>query len=124
MANRIAIVDDDSSVRRALRRLIRLEGDEAETFASALELLEAVSQAGFSCLIVDVHLGGMSGLELMDALKERGIRVPVIVITAFDDESMRERASRGGASAYLRKPLDSQVLLDAVHDAVGGARAG
>ncbi len=124
MAHRIAIVDDDSSVRRALRRLICLEGDEVETYGSALELLDAVSCAAFSCLIVDVHLGGMSGLDLMDVLKERGIRLPVIVITAFDDESMRERACKGGASAYLRKPLDAQLLLDAVHNAVAGAQAG
>jgi len=123
MAYRIAIVDDDISVRRALGRLIRSEGDEAETFASALELLDAVSR-GFSCLIVDVHLGGMSGLDLIDALKERGVSVPVIVITAFDDEAMRERACRSGASAYLRKPLDADVLLGAVQKAVGQANAG
>lgn len=115
----VAIVDDDESVRRALYRLLRSDGFSATTCASAHELLEASRRQEFACLIVDVHLGRMSGLELADRLAVEHFRAPIIVITAFDDEATRASAERAGAFAYLRKPVDAKVLLDAVRRATG-----
>ena len=114
----LAVVDDDESVRRALSRLLRCQGYRVEAFASAAELLEIWSVHGFACLVVDIHLGGMSGLDLMDRLPELGCRVPVIIITAHDEDSSQERAARGGASAFLRKPLDAPVLIAEVQRAM------
>jgi len=119
----VAVVDDDESVRRALSRLLRVEHIEVRVFGSAPEFLEAWSEGRFACLILDIHLGGMSGLDLMDHLRERGARVPVIVITAYDSPAEEERALQGGALAFLRKPLDASVLLEKVRLTVG-ARPG
>ena len=117
----VAVIDDDPSVQRALLRLLRVEGFRAGAFSSADEFLDAFPGSGFACLILDIHLGGMSGLDLMERLKELGSRVPVIIITAHDDESAEERAVRGGASAFLRKPVEAQVLFDAIRRAIAGA---
>jgi FixJ family two-component response regulator len=120
----IAVIDDGPSVRRALLRLLRVEGFLAESFSSASEFLKTPIEAPFACLILDIHLGGMSGLDLLDHLKEAGSRVPVVIITAHDDESAEARALHGGASAFLRKPLEAQVLLDAIRQAVAGTPVG
>jgi FixJ family two-component response regulator len=115
----IAVVDDDESIRRALSRLLRVGGFRVEAFASAALLLETLPGRGFACLILDIHLGGMSGLDLMESLSEAGSKTPVIIITASESESAEERATRGGASAFLRKPLDAEVLLAQIRKAVG-----
>ncbi len=115
----IAIVDDDESVRRALHRLLRSEGFAATTFASAFEYMEASRLQEFACLILDIHLGRMSGLELAEYLEGEGRRVPIIIITAFDDAAARDGASRVGVHAYFRKPVNAQLLLDAVRSAMG-----
>jgi len=119
----IAVVDDDESVRRALSRLVRSEGFAATTFASAFEFLEAHRRQVFACLILDVHLGRMSGLDLAEVLAGEEPRIPIIIITAFDEPAAREGANRVGVQGYLRKPVDAEVLMDAVRNAVGNAGA-
>lgn len=114
----ISIVDDDLSVRRALRRLVQSASYAVDTFASAREFLDASPFARPACLVLDLCLGGMSGLELQEQLAVDGAGIPVILITAHDDAATSERVRRSGAAAYLRKPFDGQVLLDAIESAV------
>ena len=114
----ISIVDDDLSVRRALRRLVRSAGYTVETFASAHEFLDSFP-SGTACLVLDIHLEGMSGFELQERMAADPAPIPVIFITAQDDAATRERARQTGASAYLRKPFDEQVLLAAIGRAIG-----
>lgn len=120
----ISVVDDDLSVCRALRRLIRSAGYNVETFASAREFLDSSRAARTACLVLDIHLGEMSGFELQEELVATGAGIPIIFITAFDDAVTRERIARSGATAYLRKPFDEGVLLDAIRTAVGQGNGG
>jgi FixJ family two-component response regulator len=114
----VVVVDDDLSVRRALKRLIGSAGYETRTFASSRELLDAGSADEAACLVLDIHLGRVSGFELLEKLRATGCRVPAVFITAFDDAESRDRATAAGATAFLRKPFDGSVLLDAIADAV------
>jgi FixJ family two-component response regulator len=117
----ISIVDDDHSVRRALRRLVRLAGFPAETFASAEDFLSSASLLRTACLVLDIHLnGGMSGFGLQEQLIVDRVVIPIIFITAHDNVSLRERAEKSGASAYLCKPFSDELLLDAIRGAVDG----
>jgi FixJ family two-component response regulator len=117
----ISIVDDDHSVRRALRRLVRLANFGAETFASAEDFLISPFLERTACLVLDIHLnGGMSGFALQARLIADRVVIPIIFITAHDDVSLRERAEASGAAAYLRKPFNDDVLLDAIRGALGG----
>jgi FixJ family two-component response regulator len=116
----ISIVDDDPSVCRALRRLVQSAGYTVETFASAHEFLDSSPSDRTACLVLDIHLNGMSGLELSEQLAENGTAIPIIFITAHDDALMRERVSRASAAAYLPKPFDELVLLAAIARAVDG----
>jgi FixJ family two-component response regulator len=117
----IAVVDDDESVRRATRRLLRVAGFEVETYSSGTEFLNAVEHSRPSCVIVDLHMPGPSGLEVQWRLTVSGSDIPVIFITAYDDPGARDRALQGGAVSYLRKPFSEEVLLEAIHAAVSGA---
>ena len=110
----IFVIDDDASVRTALARLIASAGHEAETFASAEEFLASNRPSYSDCLVVDIHLGGMSGLELQRELVQADSLAPIIFITAFDSAEVRREAKRAGADAYFRKPFDDQALLDAI----------
>jgi FixJ family two-component response regulator len=114
----VVIVDDDDSVRRALGRLLRSVGLWVEAFATAECFLKA-KQAVPGCLILDVHLPGMSGLDLQKHLDASGRKLPIIFITAYGNEQMREAALRAGAIAFLSKPFDELALLDAVGRAIG-----
>jgi len=115
----VAVVDDDESIRRALYRLLRSDGLAAATFASAHEFLEAHRRQAFACVVLDVYMGRMSGLDLAEHLASEGNSPPIILITAHDDEPIRERAQRVGVTAYLRKPVDATLLLNVVHQATG-----
>jgi FixJ family two-component response regulator len=115
----IAVVDDDASVRRALQRLLRSAGFAVETYATAREFLEAGQWAQTACLVLDIHLPGMSGFELQEHLAVSGAPIPIVFITAHDDTAMRERASRAGAVGYLRKPFDQGMLIEAIGRAIG-----
>jgi FixJ family two-component response regulator len=117
----ISIVDDDHSVRRALRRLVQFAGFTAETFASAEDFLSSASLVRTACLVLDIHLnGGMTGFELQTKLTADGVVIPIIFITAHGDVSTRERAEGSGAAAYLSKPFDGGLLLDAIRGVLDG----
>jgi FixJ family two-component response regulator len=117
----VSIVDDDHSVRRALRRLVQFAGFTAETFATAEDFLSSPSLVRTACLVLDVHLnGGMSGFELQAQLTADRVVIPIIFITAHDDVLTRERIEQSGAAAYLCKPFDEALLLDAIRGVVGG----
>ena len=114
----VLIVDDDLSVRRALQRLIRSAGFSAKTFASGQEFLDSNPQTTSGCVVLDIHLGDMSGAEVQESLAARGVKIPIIVITAHDDAMTRARVESLGVVAYLRKPFNDGVLLDAIRDAM------
>ena len=110
----ICIVDDDDSVRRALKRLIHSAGMDVRTFASADEFITSRPEEKNACLITDVKMSGVTGLELHQKLIDLGSRLPVIYITAFDTEEIRAQAKSAGGVGYFRKPVDDQALLDAI----------
>jgi FixJ family two-component response regulator len=115
----IFIIDDDESVRRALGRLIQSAGLNVETFATAEEFLQYPERPEPGCLILDLHLPGLCGLELQERLKAEGRCVPLVFISGDTDERARARALRAGAVAFLHKPFEEQELLGAVRRAVG-----
>jgi FixJ family two-component response regulator len=115
----VSVIDDDASVRRALRRLLRSVGLTVETFATAEEFLQTPPEPAPDCLVLDVHLPGLGGLELHERLKAEGRYLPVVFITAFGTDQMRELALAAGAIAFLPKPFEEQVLLIAVERALG-----
>jgi FixJ family two-component response regulator len=116
-ANLIAIVDDDESVQSALQDLIEADGLSARCFGSAEEFLESGMQGKAKCLITDIRMPGMSGLELQAKLKSDGCKTPIIFITAHGDARVRIQAMREGAVEFLMKPFDDQVLLNRVRAA-------
>ena len=114
----IAIVDDDESVQSALQDLIEADGLLAKCFGSAEEFLESGLHRKAACLIVDIRMPGMSGLELQARLKTDRVNTPIIFITAHGDTSVRMQAMREGAAEFLVKPFDDQVLLNRVRAAL------
>ena len=110
----ISIVDDDPSIRRALQRLIQSAGYTGETFASAGEFLDSSPLGRTACLVLDIHLGSMSGFDLEEQLAAYRAAIPIIFITARDDAPTRERVGRSGAAGYLPKPFEGQALLDTI----------
>ncbi len=116
--SKVFVVDDDASVRVALGRLIRSAGLEVETFVSAEDLLETWPSDSAGCLILDVQLPGLSGLELQSKLAALGSTVPTIFITAHDDPDARTQALNGGAEEFLEKPFDDEDLLGAINTAL------
>ena len=114
----VAIVDDDASVRVALLGLMRATGLPAKAFASAEEFLQSGADAETSCLVADVRMPGMSGLELQAQLNMRKAGIPVIFITAHGDAAARARALSSGALHFFQKPFDDQELLDAIRSAM------
>lgn len=116
----VAVVDDDEAVRRALARLIRSLGFEAETFACGEDFLASLSARRPDCVVLDLHMPRVTGFDVQARLAEDRAEIPVVVITGHDSPEARSRALKGGASAYLCKPLDEQTLMDAIHGAVIG----
>ena len=110
----MAIVEDDASFRRALSRSLVLRGFRSEVFASAEEFLQHPASRNADCVVLDIHLGGMSGFELQVELAKRPSSPPIIFITAFDEPATRERALEVGAAGYLQKPFDEESLLQAI----------
>jgi FixJ family two-component response regulator len=110
----IAIVDDDPSVRRALHRLVRSAGYTVQTFASGHAFLESMPGQRVACLVLDIHLNGMSGFDLQARLAADGVSIPVIFISAHDDAPTRERIGKSGAAGHLWKPVDERLLLGAI----------
>jgi FixJ family two-component response regulator len=113
----VAVVDDDDSVRSALHGLLRSAGLPAVTFASAEDFLKSGQQHETACLITDIRMPGMSGLELQAKLNAERCRIPTIFITAHGDARMRMQALRAGAVEFLAKPFDDEALLESVRAA-------
>lgn len=114
----VVIVDDDELMRSALHGLMKEAGFRALTFASAEEFLNSGEQGRTACLIADIRMPGMSGLDLQSKLNRDRIRIPIIFITALGDEKMRMQALRAGAVEFLSKPFDDDALLDSVRAAL------
>jgi FixJ family two-component response regulator len=119
----VYIIDDDISVRDALRNLLRSVGLRIETFGSAQEFLASPRSNSPACLVLDVRLPGLSGLDLQRKLIEAKVEIPIIFITAHGDIQMSVRAMKSGAVEFLTKPFRDQDLLDAVQEAIAGDRA-
>ena len=114
----VAIVDDDDLIRSALHGLLRAVGLPARTFASAEEFLDSGQQHDTACLITDIRMPGMSGLELQARLNAEQIRIPTIFITAHGDERLRMMALRAGAVEFFAKPFDNVALVESVRAAL------
>jgi FixJ family two-component response regulator len=119
----VFIVDDDPSIRRVLRQLFASERLAAESFASAQAFLDQYDAARPGCLLLDVRMPGTSGLELQEQLAARGVRLPIIFMTAYADVPMTVRAMKAGAVDFVEKPFNEQRLLEAVHHALDRDRA-
>ena len=115
----VCVVDDDESLRRSVRNLLSSVGFRVETFASAEEFLESTHRANTGCLVLDLRMAGMNGLDLLRHLAAAGSRVPVIILTAHGDEEARRQAFEAGAVVFLGKPFRSEALLGAVRTALG-----
>jgi FixJ family two-component response regulator len=114
----VFVVDDDQAVRESLALLVQSVGIEAETFASAQAFLDAYRPDQRGCLITDIRMPGMSGLELQEQLCRDGVRIPVIVLTGHGDVPAAVRALKGGAVDFVEKPFNPQALLDLVQQAI------
>jgi len=114
----VAVVDDDQSVQSALQDLIESEGLSTVCFGSAEQFLNSGAQHEAACLIADIRMPGISGLELQAKLKAERCRIPIIFITADGDAKVRIQAMRDGALEFLTKPFDNALLLEAVHAAL------
>jgi FixJ family two-component response regulator len=114
----ISIVDDDQSFRDSLRRLIKSLGYSAAAFASAAEFLASPRCAATDCLVADIHMPEMTGVELYRLLVETGRAIPTILVTAYPNDRVQERMIREGVRCYLHKPLEEAVLIDCLRSAV------
>jgi FixJ family two-component response regulator len=114
----VAVVDDDESCRAALERLLRSEGFFVQSFASAEGFLKSGKQHETGCLIADIRMPGMSGLDLQAKLNADHCSIPTIFISAHGDEKMRLQAMRGGAVKFFAKPCDDEILLESVRAAL------
>jgi len=114
----VAIVDDEEGIRKALSRLLRASGLEAESYANGQAFLDAAAAQRPDCVVLDLHMPGMSGLQVLRKLKAAGQLLSVVVITAHDEPETREQCIDAGACAYLRKPLEDRLLLNAISAAM------
>jgi FixJ family two-component response regulator len=115
----VAIVDDDPRMLKGVERLLVAYGFDAEVFASAEAFLDRNTGSNPICLLVDIHLAGMSGIELRRRLAASGSAVPVIFMTAFDDEVVQKEATEAGCIGYLQKPFPAHLLMRAIDRAAG-----
>jgi FixJ family two-component response regulator len=120
----VAVIDDDASLCRSLARLLQLSGFQVITFESAEQFLADPLRSHFGCLLVDVQLGGMSGIEMHGKLLEQDNRTPVVYITAFDDPRARKEAERLGCAGYYRKTDSGPVILETVRRITSAASQG
>ena len=120
----VSIIDDDQDVRQAVQRLMRSRGFATRTFASAEEFLRSPSLHETACVITDIQMPGMTGIDLHDVMLKQGPRLPVIFLTAFPDDRTEKRALQAGALGFLTKPFDARTLVSLVDTAVqSGDRA-
>src|SRR5712664_3898191 len=114
----ISVVDDDGSLRRSLKNFLRSVGFRVETFASAEEFLTSARRESAGCLVLDLRMTGMSGLDLLRHLAAANVRVPAVILTAHGDGEMRQRCLGAGAVGVLDKPFHGDALLDAIQTAL------
>jgi FixJ family two-component response regulator len=119
MLSVISVVDDDAPVRAATDNLLSSRGYLVRTFASAEEFLQSINLHALSCIIADVQMPGMSGLDLLTHMRARGYKTPFIFITAFPEDNVRERALKAGAIGFLAKPFVASDLINCIETAVG-----
>ena len=115
----IAIVDDDQALLDAIAQLLTAHGFAVQAFTSAEAFLDSRTANETACLVLDINLGGMSGIELQERLKAEGSQLPVIFMTGADDDAIRKQATDVGCAAFLRKPFAPRLLTDAIAKAVG-----
>jgi FixJ family two-component response regulator len=120
----VYLIDDDESVRRALQRLLRSAGFEVKAFSSAESFLQCGNFDVGACIVLDIRMPGLTGFDVQEKLASMEIRIPVITVSAFDDAESRERARELGATAFFRKPVDGEALIDAIHWATGFIKHG
>jgi FixJ family two-component response regulator len=122
----VAVVEDDPSMRKAIYRIVRAMSLPVKAYESAEAFLQDQTPCSFDCLVLDIHLGGMSGLELMQDLRQKGLRLPVIFVTAMEGSAHQLQAEAMGCEAYLRKPFEADALIEAIDRVVrrGAARNG
>ena len=114
----VAIVDDDLDVRRALHRLIGSAGFAVETFPSGDDFLRSLEYHEPDCIVLDLHMPEVSGFEVQTRIAPKHANIPVVILTGHDTAEARARAIKGGASAYLCKPVDEEILLAAINAAI------
>ena len=115
----VAVVDDDAAVRKAFARLLSASSFEAKTYGSALEFLKSLKTVEApECLVVDLHMPDLTGLDLQHQLTRLGLKIPTIVVTAFNEPGIRERCQSAGAAAFLLKPLKGEILIGAINAAI------
>jgi FixJ family two-component response regulator len=114
----VAVVEDDPNMRRSIERLLNAHGYQTEGYASAEAFLGRGSANAIGCLVLDIHLGEMSGIQLRRQLRDSGFSLPVIFVTAVDDEALEAEARDAGCAAYLHKPFAAKFLLSAVEEAL------
>ena len=122
-ASLVSIVEDDRFFRESMRRLMRSLGYCVETFPTAANFLASPSVAETACLIADIHMPAMTGLELHGRLIDTGYAIPTILVTAYPDERVRARALKEGVVCYLRKPIDQDHLVRCIHAALLSGKA-
>lgn len=115
----MAIVDDDAAVRRALGRLVRSLSYRPAGYASGEDFLASLSEEPPFCVVLDQHMPGLNGLDVLIRMRARGCDTPVIIITGFDQPGMSETCLKAGAAAYLRKPVDRSAIGAAIESATG-----
>ena len=118
----VYVVDDDKSVRQSLEMLLISANMDVLTYASAKDFLESEIKEKNVCLVTDINMKGISGLELQKIMNKRGIEIPIIFLTGFDSVEGRKVAQQQGAVSFFRKPVDDLALIDAINWAVSGAR--
>lgn len=118
---RVAVIDDDGSVRKALGRLLRAANLDADIYASGREFLASLGSRRPDCLVLDLQMPGMNGLDIQKRLTRNGHHLPTVIITGHDEPQTRAQCLSAGAAAYLRKPLDDEALLEAIYRATGSA---
>jgi FixJ family two-component response regulator len=120
----VAIVDDDMSIRNATRDLLKAAGFSTATFEDAESFLDSASRAATACLVADMRMPGMSGLQLYQALVAAGARIPTVIITAHPEDVAQSRAREAGITCYLSKPFAPEDLVECVHEALARSPGG
>lgn len=120
----ISIIDDDQSFRESMRRLVKSLGYGVAVFPSAAEFLASPRLSSTTCLVADVHMPAMTGIELYSHLRSTGHSIPTILVTAYPDERVQERMLNMGVGCYLRKPLEEATLIDCLRSAIASGTRG